>query len=155
MHVHDFLLHKITMKFIILCCDLGTEMIYTADGTHLHSNGSAYDHKSQICANSNNSFILCVPHGILQFFVVYSLIANIQYLCFDKCVLCHHQCLEWSVGVATQQTGARECNNLNTFKTFMMTWKTSKQFCWNTDIIRWQLDYIQQKIIIAVVKECE
>jgi len=67
MHVHDFLLHKITMKFIILCCDLGTELIYTADGTDLHSNGPAYDHKSQNCANNNNSFMLCVLCGICNF----------------------------------------------------------------------------------------
>ena len=65
MCVHDFLLHKITMKFIISCCDLATEMIYAADGTHLQSNGSACHHKSQICANNNNSFMLCVPCGIL------------------------------------------------------------------------------------------
>jgi hypothetical protein len=54
MHVHIFL----TMKFIILCCDLGTEMIFTADSSHLHSNGSANDHKSQICTNNNKSLML-------------------------------------------------------------------------------------------------
>lgn len=71
------------------------------------------------------------------------------------CLSCHHQCLESLVWVATQHTGGWQCNNLNKFKTLMMTLKTLKQFCRNTDAMCWQLDYMQLKIIKAVDQECE
>jgi len=142
MHVHDFLLHNFTMKFIFVVLWLGN---WNALIAHTYILLVLHLITKVRFVPTIIKISCCVFHVTSCNFLLYTvqLPAYSIFVLINVfwCRSCHSQCLEWLVWIATQHTGAWQCNYLHKFKTLMVTWKTSKQFCRNTDTTCWQLDY--------------
>jgi hypothetical protein len=135
----------------LFCCNFQTEMIFTAHGTHVHSVRSEYDHRF---VPTIIKVSCCVLHVAFCNFLLYT----VQLPAYSIFVLInvfsrHHQCLEWLIWVAKQQTGAWQCNTLIHSRHWWWLERCLNSFV-ETQIC-WQLDYIQQKIIKTVDQECE
>jgi hypothetical protein len=92
-------------------------------------------------------------HLVICCYITVQLPAHNKRICCDKCILMSFMSssVSWMICRGCYTTcRSMTRHDLNSFKILMVTWKTSKKFCWNTNTACWQLDYIHQKII----KQC-